>query len=120
MIMQAFVADDGSREIVEPQQNVFNFTQAETIVSWAEKNDFHIRGHTLVWHSQPAPWVTQLTGKALEKAILNHVVMGNACNNRVHPTYSHSHLFSVMTQFRGRIDHWDVLNEAFEGTSTDI
>jgi endo-1,4-beta-xylanase len=65
------------REIVEPQQNVFNFTQGEGVAKFAADNDMVLRGHTLVWHSQLAPWVSKLSGTALEKAMKNHIVMGS-------------------------------------------
>jgi endo-1,4-beta-xylanase len=64
------------RESVEPQQNVFNFTAAEIVAKFATDNNFTLRGHTLVWHSQLAPWVSSVTGKALEDAMVNHIVMG--------------------------------------------
>jgi GH35 family endo-1,4-beta-xylanase len=64
------------RESIEPFQNVFNFTAAEQIASFAAANDFTMRCHTLVWHSQLAPFVASLSGTALQSAMENHIVMG--------------------------------------------
>jgi endo-1,4-beta-xylanase len=55
---------------------VFNFTAAEQIASFAAANDFTMRCHTLVWHSQLAPFVASLSGTALQSAMENHIVMG--------------------------------------------
>lgn len=38
------------REIIEPFQNVFNFTPGDTIRDFARAHDYTLRGHTLVWH----------------------------------------------------------------------
>jgi endo-1,4-beta-xylanase len=37
-------------EITEPEQGVFNFTQADAIVEFAKANKYTIRGHNLVWY----------------------------------------------------------------------
>lgn len=38
------------REIIEPFQNVFNFTPGDAIRDFARAHDYTLRGHTLVWH----------------------------------------------------------------------
>jgi endo-1,4-beta-xylanase len=57
---------------------VFNFTGGEAIAQFAKSNGFTLRGHTLVWHSQLAPWVSTLTGEALQSAMENHIVMSKS------------------------------------------
>lgn len=86
-------------DATEPNQNQFNYTNGDRIVSWARSNGKQVRGHTLAWHSQQPGWMQNLSGSALRNAMLNHVTQ-------------------VATHYRGQIHSWDVVNEAFQdGTS---
>ena len=38
------------KDATEPVQNEFNFTAADIVRDFAKKNNFVLRGHTLVWH----------------------------------------------------------------------
>ena len=81
-------------DATEPQQNQFTFTNADRIVNHAVANGMKVRGHTLAWHSQQPGWMQSMEGTALRTAMLNHVTR-------------------VATYYRGKIDTWDVVNEAF-------
>jgi len=85
-------------ESIEPEPGVFDFSRADTIVAFARDNGMHVRGHTLVWHSQLPAWVEALTGAdAVREAMTRHIQM-------------------VMAHFRdtfpGTVVVWDVVNEA--------
>jgi endo-1,4-beta-xylanase len=82
-------------ESIEPQPGVFNWTAADQTIAFAEQNGMHVRGHTLVWHSQLAPWVRELTTR--DEALLA----------------MERHITEVVTRYRGRIFAYDVVNEAF-------
>ncbi|HEU5158612.1 MAG TPA: endo-1,4-beta-xylanase [Streptosporangiaceae bacterium] len=83
-------------ETIEPSQGQFNFGSADAIVNHAQSRNMKIRGHTLVWHSQLAGWVNNIsTGAALTTAMRNHIN-------------------GVMAHYLGDIVYWDVVNEAFE------
>jgi endo-1,4-beta-xylanase len=80
-------------ESIEPQPGVFSFEAGDKLVDFAAKNGMRMRGHTLVWHSQLAPWVKGLQGEALRSAMAKHIA-------------------AVAGHFAGRIGQWDVVNEA--------
>jgi endo-1,4-beta-xylanase len=86
-------------DTTEPNRGQFNFGNADAIVSHAQARGMKVRGHTLVWHSQLAPWVSRITtGSDLLNAMRNHITQ-------------------VMAHFRGKIQYWDVVNEAFDGAN---
>jgi endo-1,4-beta-xylanase len=84
----------------EPSRNSFNFGSADQIVSHAQSHGMKIRGHTLVWHSQLAGWVSSLTGASNVLSAMNN------------------HITQEMTHFKGKIWYWDVVNEAFNDDGT--
>jgi endo-1,4-beta-xylanase len=61
-------------DATEPEPGVFDFSGADTIVAFARDNGMHVRGHTLVWHSQLPQWVQDLTGAdAVREAMTRHI-----------------------------------------------
>jgi endo-1,4-beta-xylanase len=87
-------------DTTEPSRGTFSFGNADTLVSRAQAAGMKIRGHTLVWHNQLASWVNNVTsGTELLTVMRNHIS-------------------GVMTHFAGKIQYWDVVNEAFEDNGT--
>jgi endo-1,4-beta-xylanase len=86
-------------EKIHPFPDKYDFAMADSIVSFARANGMFITGHTLVWHSQTPDWVFQdslgnpLTREALLERMKNHI-------------------FTVMGHYKGRVQSWDVVNEA--------
>lgn len=81
-------------ESIEPSQNNFSFRDGDAIVSFAQGKGMKIKGHTLVWHSQLASWVNNLSGPDVLKAMNNHIT-------------------TVMNHYKGKLHAWDVVNEAW-------
>lgn len=81
----------------EPEQNKFNFKEADKLVEFAVQNKMKIRGHTLVWHQAVPPWVKN--GKFTKKELMEIL---------------HNHIRKLVQHYKGRIYCWDVVNEAFE------
>ena len=86
-------------DTVEPSQGQFNYGPADTVVNLARSNGLAVRGHTLVWHSQLPGWVSNVPAAQLLGVMRNHIA-------------------NEVGHFRGRVMHWDVVNEAFEENGT--
>ncbi|RPA83646.1 endo-1,4-beta-xylanase precursor [Ascobolus immersus RN42] len=84
-------------DATEPSRNSFSYDRADAIVKFAEANGQAVRGHTLVWHSQLPSWVSNGNFNAAE---LTRII--------------ESHVTNVMTKFKGRLFHWDVVNEVVD------
>jgi endo-1,4-beta-xylanase len=48
-------------EVVHPERETFDFSRADRIVDFAARHEMKVRGHTLVWHRQNPPWLTEGT-----------------------------------------------------------
>ncbi|KDN66379.1 putative glycosyl hydrolase family 10 [Colletotrichum sublineola] len=82
-------------EVIEPTKGNFNWAGPDALVDFAMKNGQKVRGHTLVWHSQLASYVKNIRDKAtLTKTIEDHIS-------------------AVVGRYKGKIMHWDVVNEMF-------
>ncbi len=86
---------------VQPQRGVFNFAITDELVNFAEQNGKTIRGHTLVWHNSLPSWLTGRTWTRDELiAVMQH------------------HIATVVGRYKGRIQEWDVVNEALNDNGT--
>ena len=92
-------------ERVHPSLDTYNFAPVDKYVEFGEKNHMFIVGHNLVWHSQVPNWVFQdEQGKPLTRdALLKRM---------------HDHIFKVVGRYKGRIQSWDVVNEALNEDGT--
>ena len=87
-------------DATEPQEGKFNFAAGDDLVKYAQKNKMKIHGHTLIWHSQTPQWVFQ--GENGQPAT-RELVLKRMKN----------HIEGVMKHYKGKVDAWDVVNEAF-------
>ncbi|MEU6859533.1 endo-1,4-beta-xylanase [Glycomyces sp. NPDC046736] len=79
-------------DALQPSQGNFTFAQGDAIVDFAQANNQTVHGHTLVWHSQSPSWVQNLSGTALQTAMVDHIN-------------------TVMDHYEGDVQSWDVVNE---------
>lgn len=88
-------------EVIHPQEGVYDFTLADQFVDKARAAGLKVLGHCLIWHSQCAPWFhVDENGNMVSAAVLKKRMK--------------EHITTVMCHFKGRVDAWDVVNEAFE------
>ncbi|MDB4917846.1 MAG: glycoside hydrolase family 10 [Gemmatimonadetes bacterium] len=92
-------------EVVHPTRGTFSYVQSDGYVAFGERHHMFITGHTLVWHSQTPRWVFEDTlGKPLTRAALLAVMK--------------NHIENVVGRYKGRINGWDVVNEALNEDGT--
>jgi endo-1,4-beta-xylanase len=86
--------NDMKWEQIHPEKDTYFFDNADAYVAFGQKNKMNIVGHTLLWHSQLAPWVSKIKDKkVLEQEIEKHI-------------------HTIAGRYKGKIDAWDVVNEA--------
>ncbi|GAB6878181.1 endo-1,4-beta-xylanase [Halorubrum gandharaense] len=86
---------------MRPEPGVYDFTDADAVVEFAEAHDKTLRGHTLVWHNQTPEWFEPwtYTDAGLQSFLEDHVR-------------------TVAGRYSGRVDEWDVVNEAVDDDGT--
>ncbi|MDQ8006134.1 MAG: endo-1,4-beta-xylanase [Pedobacter sp.] len=86
---------------LQPKEGVFNWSTADSIVGFAVKNKFKVRGHTLCWHNQTPEWMfLGANGEQVSKELLLQRLK--------------IHIQTVVKRYRGKIYAWDVVNEAID------
>jgi len=86
-------------ERIHPKPGIYDFERADQFVAFGEENDAHMVGHTLVWHNQTPDWVFEDDD-------------GNPVTRDTLLARMESHIQTVVGRYAGRIDGWDVVNEA--------
>ena len=79
-------------DAVNPAPGLFQFSDMDNIMEFADRNDMSVRGHPLVWHRSLPSWVEE-----------------TAVDDRV--GHMREYIDRVMTRYADRIDYWDVVNE---------
>jgi len=92
-------------ERVHPSPDKYNFDLPDQYVALGEKNHMFIVGHTLVWHAQVPSWV-------FKDAQCNPVDRETLLKRM------HDHIATVVGRYKGRIQAWDVVNEALNDDGT--
>ena len=81
--------------LIHPEQNRFNWTDADKLAEFCEKYNFRLHGHTLIWHSQVPEWMEKFQGDstAFEAVFKDHIQ-------------------TVISRYKEQTKSWDVVNEA--------
>ena len=80
--------------ILRPTADTYNFTDADSLVAFAEAHGMKVRGHNFVWHEAiPAWFAGTVTKDNAEKFLVEHIR-------------------TVGGRYKGKIHSWDVVNEA--------
>ena len=85
---------ENKRKALEPLPEQYDFTDADTLVDYARSKGLAFRGHTLVWYAANPDWLPQAVLGSRDEELLT------------------GYIEKVAGHFRGRMESWDVVNEA--------
>ena len=82
---------------LRPSEDTYDFSTADEIVDFAERNGQEVRGHALLWHNQNPDWIEDgdHSQEELREILREHVT-------------------TVVGRYKGRIHQWDVANEVID------
>ena len=81
-------------DALRPSHDTYNFTEADALVGFAQKNRLPLRGHTLVWNENAPDWLRRLSARETERVFDEHIE-------------------TVVSRYAGKLHSWDVVNEPF-------
>lgn len=81
---------------------IYDWTLPDAIVDFAEANTMNLHGHTLIWHESIPDFLKNFKGsdEDFENIIKEYIT-------------------TVVSRYKGKIDSWDVVNEAIEDGTSD-
>ncbi|MCB0087555.1 MAG: endo-1,4-beta-xylanase [Caldilineaceae bacterium] len=82
---------------IHPERDLYNW-ESDRHVEFAEAHDMQVHGHALLWHEQNPQWLLDTPADQLE-GVMNE------------------HIDTVMGHYAGRVQIWDVVNEAISITT---
>jgi endo-1,4-beta-xylanase len=93
---------------VQPTSDAFHFEQPDQFVAFAHEHKLRIVGHCLVWakDDRTPPWFFRDGDKPVTKEVLLQRMK--------------TYIDTVVGRYRGRIDCWDVVNEALDDGPNDL
>ena len=84
---------------LQPKEGEFFWDDADKFVEFGEQNGMWIVGHALIWHSQLPRWFcVDEDGENVAPEVLKERMK--------------SHIHTIVTRYKGRVNGWDVVNEA--------
>ena len=85
---------------IRPTKTLWNFSDMDKMVEFAQKNKMKIRGHTFIWHQQNSTIVNQIKSREDAFALIEE------------------NITKIMTRYKGKIADYDVANEIFNDDGT--
>jgi len=100
--MKAFnymVAENACKFVsIQGTKGRFNFNDCDAHYNKAKELGMDFRGHALIWHSMAPKWLEYEDSNTMRNSIVNHIT-------------------TVLKHYEGKIDTWDVVNEAIDDDS---
>ncbi|HEY4060588.1 MAG TPA: endo-1,4-beta-xylanase [Puia sp.] len=91
---------------IHPEENRYNWKDADVIVDFARAHGLRVRGHNLCWHQQTPAWLFKdAQGATVSKEVLLQRLK--------------DHITAVVSRYKGKIYAWDVVNEAVADKGED-
>lgn len=85
-------------ESLHPEEDRYDFTEADRIADFAREHGLKLFGHALVWHHQRPDWIFEDNGKVASRALVLRRMR--------------DHIHTVVGRYKDVIYGWDVVNEA--------
>src|SRR5690606_38057918 len=85
---------------LQPRWGHYEFDQADRFVAYASEHNMKVNGHTLIWHSQLPRFMQHM--KDVDSV----------------RQFFEGHIKTVAVRYDGKIDSWDVVNEALNEDGT--
>ena len=84
---------------IHPEEDRYNWKDADAIVDFAVSHGLRVRGHNLCWHEQTPAWLFKdSSGATVTKEVLLQRLK--------------DHITAVVGRYKGKVYAWDVVNEA--------
>lgn len=80
---------------IRPEREEFDFEKPDKLIEFAKENKMKVTGHALLWHNQNPEWLTE-----------------GSYNSEELETIMREHIKKVVSHYSGKIEAWDVVNEA--------
>ena len=93
--------NDMKPQFVHPQPDVYDFTEGDALVDFADANGIKVHAHTLVWQEALPKWMTALPTSQVKAAMLDHI----------------DH---VAGHYAGKVAEWDVINEPIDDDTDKV
>jgi endo-1,4-beta-xylanase len=88
---------------IQPEENVWNWEEADKIADYARQKGLALRGHTILWHNQVPPWVF-LSGRAENEPVSKTELFKRLEN----------YIIAITARYNDTVNVWDVLNEVID------
>ncbi len=92
-------------EKIHPLENEYDFASTDKLVELSTNNKHFLVGHTLIWHFQTPDWVFEDS-------------KGNPVSRELLLKRMRDHIQTIVSRYRGKVDAWDVVNEALNDDGT--
>ncbi len=76
---------------------IYDWSKVDALIDYAETNNLNVHGHTLIWH------------RSLPQALENFSGTDQEFENLIE-----QYITDVLTRYSGKINSWDVVNEAID------
>ena len=111
--------------LVQPQPGPdgYDFGPADAYVNFGVANHMYIVGHNLVWHSQVPDWVFRGTNPPPVQTApmgFRREYSGPRASRDELLQRMHDHIATVVGRYKGKIQTWDVVNEALSDSGTNL
>jgi endo-1,4-beta-xylanase len=129
---QITAENDMKWALIHPREGAdgYDFGPADALVGFGERHGMALVGHTLVWHAQTPNWVfagtnpppaeESASGESSGRGFGRWTYTGPRASREELLERMRDHIHTVVGRYKGRIQSWDVVNEALADRGTNV